>query len=297
MEHAVCFGNGKGGVGKTSICANVAGIAAHTGWRVLAIDLDHQANLGNDLGFKGGRNDDDGAGLTDAVMGGAPLQPIRRVRPGLDVIPGGSHLTRLWRWMGAEPAMRVPRLNTALEGLARAYDVVMIDSPPAGGVAVDAALAASQWLVIPVKADEASLDGLELMSRQFANARRTNPTLQLAGVAMFDFSLQGTAIRREVRRELMQDLDGIAPVYRSFIRRSERSAVDMRRGGALAHEYAAEASTQRKAVSVADRIKASRSGKPVKAYSTAAEGLAEDYRKLAGEILLSLGDLHERVKR
>lgn len=297
MEHAVCFGNGKGGVGKTSICANVAGVAANTGWRVLAVDLDHQANLGNDLGFKGSRNDDDGAGLTDAVMSGAPLQPIRRVRMGLDVIPGGSHLTRLWRWMGAEPAMRVPRLNTALEGLAHAYDIVVIDSPPAGGVAVDAALGASQWLVIPVKADDASLDGLELMSRQFANARRVNPALQLAGVAMFDFSMQGSAIRREVRRTLMQDLNGIAPVYRSFIRRSERSAVDMRRAGVLAHEYAAEASTQRKAISVGERIKASRSGTPIKSYSSAAGGLAEDYRKLAGEVLLSLGDLHEKVMR
>lgn len=297
MDHAVCFGNGKGGVGKTSICANVAGVAAATGWRVLAVDLDHQANLGNDLGYKGGRYDDQGAGLADAVMSGAPLQPIRRVRTGLDVIPGGTHLTRLWRWMGAEPAMRVPRLNTAVEGLANAYDVVMIDSPPAGGVAVDSALASSRWLVIPVKADEASLDGLELMSRQFSSALRTNPALQLAGVAMFDFGMQGTAIRREVRRSLMQDLNGIAPVYRSFIRRSERSAVDMRRSGILAHEYAAEATAQRKAVSVGQRIKASRAGSPVRTYSSAADGLAEDYRKLTGEILLSLGDLHEKVNR
>ena len=297
MKHAVCFGNGKGGVGKTSICANVSGVAAATGWRVLAIDLDHQANLGNDLGYKGGRHDDDGLGLADAVMHGAPLLPIRRVRSGLDAIAGGSHLTRLWRWMGAEPDRRMGRLSSVLEPLGQAYDVVMIDSPPAGGVAVDAALGLARWLVIPVKADEASLDGIELMSRQFANARRVNPDLELAGVAMFDFSMQGTAIRREVRRTLMQDLDGIAPVYRSFIRRSDRSAVDMRRGGLLAHEYAREAATNKKVVSVTERIKASRAGNPMRTYSTAAEGLAEDYRKLAGEILLSLGDLHEGVKR
>lgn len=297
MQHAVCFGNGKGGVGKTSICANVAGVAAATGWHVLAIDLDHQANLGNDLGYKGGRHDDEGGGLTQAVTNGAQLMPIRRVRPGLDVIPGGAELTRLWRWMSADPAKRVRRLDATLEPLAHAYDLVVIDSPPAGGVAVDAALAAARWLVIPVKADEASLDGLELMARQFAGARRLNPSLELAGVAMFDFSQQGAAIRREVRRTLSADLDGIAPVYRSFIRRSEKSAVDMRRAGLLAQEYADEAATQRKHVSVSEKIKAARAGRPMRTYSTAADGLAEDYRKLAGEILLSLGDLHETVKQ
>lgn len=297
MYHAVCFGNGKGGVGKTSICANVAGVAAATGWRVLAVDLDHQANLGNDLGYKDAGTDDDGHGLADAVMHGRPLQPIRDVRPGLDVLPAGSHLNRLWRWMGSDPVTRITRLDEAIQPLAAAYDVVMIDSPPAGGIAVDAALAAAHWLVIPVKADEASLDGLELMARQFATARRANPALELAGVAMFDFSMQGSAIRREVRRSLMQDLNGIAPVYRSFIRRSDRSAVDMRRSGLLAHEYATEAATQRQAVSVSQRIKAARAGTPVRSYSTAAEGLAEDYRKLAGEILLSLGDLADKVNR
>lgn len=296
MLHAVCFGNGKGGVGKTSICANVAGVAAATGWHVLAVDLDHQANLGNDLGYKGGRHDDEGGGLAQAVMSGGQVQPIRRVRPGLDVVAGGHELTRLWQWMSSDPQKRVRRLDATLAPLAQAYDLVVIDSPPAGGVAVDAALAAARWLVIPVKADEASLDGLELMARQFTAARRINPALELAGVAMFDFSQQGSAIRREVRRTLAADLNGVAPVYRSFVRRSEKAAVDMRKAGLLAQEYADEAATQRKHVSVGQRIKAARSGQPMRTYSTAADGLAEDYRKLAGEILLSLGDLHERVK-
>ena len=71
----------------------------------------------------------------------------------------------------------------------------------------------------------------------------------------------------------------------------------MRRSGLLAHEYAGEAVEQQRTVSVSQRIKAARAGSPVRSYSTAAEGLADDYRKLTGEILLSLGDLHERVLR
>ena len=50
LQNAVAIANGKGGVGKTSITANVAGTAALSGWKVLAVDLDPQGNLGNDLG-------------------------------------------------------------------------------------------------------------------------------------------------------------------------------------------------------------------------------------------------------
>ena len=42
LDNALMFGNGKGGVGKTSLAANVAGLAAQSGWRVLTIDLDPQ---------------------------------------------------------------------------------------------------------------------------------------------------------------------------------------------------------------------------------------------------------------
>ena len=59
--------NGKGGVLKTSLTANVAGLAATSGWRVLAVDLDPQGNLATDLGVLA--ESDGGAGLLDAVTG------------------------------------------------------------------------------------------------------------------------------------------------------------------------------------------------------------------------------------
>ncbi|HKZ29483.1 MAG TPA: ParA family protein, partial [Acidimicrobiia bacterium] len=42
LTNTIAFANGKGGVGKTSVTANVAGIAALSGWRVLTVDLDPQ---------------------------------------------------------------------------------------------------------------------------------------------------------------------------------------------------------------------------------------------------------------
>ncbi|MDH3193815.1 MAG: ParA family protein [Acidimicrobiia bacterium] len=301
MNNALMFGNGKGGVGKTSLAANVAGLAAHAGWRVLAVDLDPQGNLGSDLGYKQDGLGDEGEGLLQAIVAGRPISPITNVRPRLDAIAAGRSTTDVWAVVNnrrSVDAEAIGDLATVLDPLSRAYDLVVIDSPPAGGVAVDAALAASRWLVIPVKFDDGSIDGLELMARQFGAAKSTvNPALELLGVALFDFSTAGTAIRREVRTQLTADLGGIAPVLKSVIRRAERAAYDMRRTGLLAHEYQAKAVESNQRVSIAERIRLSRAGQAAPQYSSAADGLAEDYAKLATELLLSLGDLHSRVGR
>lgn len=294
------FGNGKGGVGKTSICANVAGLAAQSGWRTLVVDLDPQGNLGSDLGYKQKGLSDEGESLFNAVVSGHSLQPLRDVRANLDAIPAGHATKDLFtaltnrRTIDPRSIRDVLRVLEPLEDL---YDLVLIDSPPAGGIAVDAALAASHWLVIPVKFDDGSLDGLELMARQFGDIQKSvNPDLSLLGVSLFDFSTQGTVIRAEVRRQLMDELQGGAPVFKSIIRRSERAAYDMRRAGVLAHEYYQKAEAAKQRLSIADRIKRSQQGQPIDRHSTAAGGLAEDYKKLTTEILLSLGDVAHGVR-
>ncbi len=57
IPNSILVLNGKGGVGKTSLTANLAGLAALSGWRVLAVDLDPQGNLGRDLGYLGDADD------------------------------------------------------------------------------------------------------------------------------------------------------------------------------------------------------------------------------------------------
>ena len=70
--------NGKGGVAKTSVVANLAGLAAASGWRTLAIDTDPQGNLARDLGCID--DTDDGHNLANAILAREPLQPMRNVR-------------------------------------------------------------------------------------------------------------------------------------------------------------------------------------------------------------------------
>src|SRR5947209_385764 len=95
LDNAVAVANGKGGVGKSSITANVAGTAALSGWKVLAVDLDPQGNLGNDLGYNQGGRSDEGRGLLRAVVSADPLEPLAGVRENLDVVPGGEAIDEL----------------------------------------------------------------------------------------------------------------------------------------------------------------------------------------------------------
>src|SRR5437667_7385914 len=93
IPSCVMVSNGKGGVLKTSLAANLSGLAAASGWRVLAVDLDPQGNLAGDLGVLD--RSDGGAGLFAAVAEHTPLEPLRAVRPGLDLVAGGPRTADL----------------------------------------------------------------------------------------------------------------------------------------------------------------------------------------------------------
>ena len=50
MAYVVSFSNQKGGVGKTTSCVNLAAYIALSGYKVLLVDLDSQANASSALG-------------------------------------------------------------------------------------------------------------------------------------------------------------------------------------------------------------------------------------------------------
>lgn len=279
IEHALSIVNSKGGVGKTSVTANLAATAAMSGWRTLAVDLDAQGNLACDLGYR--EHTDEGAGLLQALMAGQPLEPLHNVRDRLDVIAGGRHTRRLGDLFMVQ-ALEVNgtdddyRLSATLEPIAAGYDLVLIDCPPTTTPLVRATLGLARWALIPTKIDDASIDGLESLAHEMAEVVRTvNPILQVLGVVLFDVGAGDRRLRRQARDELQQALAGIAPVLDATIRHSRRAAWDMRRRGEVAMEYeqAALAATPWYA------------GGDGATYSSAAGGLAEDYQQLANEVL------------
>jgi cellulose biosynthesis protein BcsQ len=103
IEHAIVVMNGKGGVGKTSLTANLGGLAAHSGWRVLLIDIDQQGNLARDLGVLDAS--DAGMNLRAAIAGTGPLTAIP-ARANLDLVPA-ENISNRSRATSTPPSVKV----------------------------------------------------------------------------------------------------------------------------------------------------------------------------------------------
>src|SRR5258708_1967950 len=98
LRRVIAIVNEKGGVGKTTITSNLAGQAAASGYRVLVVDINRQANLALDLGYRRAEGiDDEGEALLTAIMRSKAVTPVGGVRPNLDVVPGGELLADLAR--------------------------------------------------------------------------------------------------------------------------------------------------------------------------------------------------------
>jgi chromosome partitioning protein len=276
---AVC--NGKGGAGKTSVSAHLAGAAAASGWRVLAVDLDPQGNLGQDLGYLQAGRSDGGDGLAAAVARGVPPEPVRAVRPNLDVIPAGEGTERLQdhlykEWLRSPAGLL--RLGEVLAPVVSGYHLVVFDCPPGDRVLLDAALSASRFVLIPTQVDDGSVSGLQRVARRFLSVRAaTNPTLELLGVCLFNVGAGDTRIHAEVRSELDAALAGVAPVFDAVVRHARKASRDMRRRGELAFEY-----QQAAASAVPWYASPDAAGDR---FAGNAAGLAEDYVALCTAVL------------
>lgn len=285
IPNSIAFVNGKGGCGKTSVCANVAGLLANSGWKVCIVDLDHQANLARNFGYLDHKDNDMGAALLEALtIEDRTLRvPLRDVRPGLDIIPGGKTL----RFLAAGlQGIQFDQLLLARElaHIAGDYDLILIDTPPAGGPMTSLALGAAEGVVIPVNLDYATLDGLEVVGPDFEQARQAgNVGLRLLGVVLFAMPSSGTRVKREFREVAEEALNGIAPVFENEIRLTAASGYHQRRDALVSFEYEGVATSEAKT-----RLQALRKGETTGGYSSAASGLAGDYAGLTEEIVKSL---------
>ncbi|MEG8037670.1 ParA family protein [Sphingomonas sp. LR61] len=182
LQRVVAVINNKGGVGKTTLCANIGGILAEAGWRVLVIELDPQGNLGLDLSYRDADGDDKGSGLSKAVLFGDRLQPLKDVRQNLDVLPGGEHIEILDKGIsprmsqsGTEGTAARLSLATSLSVIADDYDLILLDCPPNIDSIQMLAVAAARYILIPAKADDASIDGLRPTARRPRQGRGHQP--------------------------------------------------------------------------------------------------------------------------
>jgi len=193
--------NWKGGVGKTTICVNLAyALAEYYGnLRVLFIDTDKQGNASTwfDADFTRPT-------LTDILVDRVPAEDaIQHTRyPNIDLIPGNAELLTASLSVLKEQDIRQDNiLKEALKPLQTKYDLCVIDYPPDSNIAVLNALECTDDIIAVANPDPFSLQGIWKLQNDIDGY---NESLGL------DFKIRGVVINKrttestDVYQELKQ---------------------------------------------------------------------------------------------
>lgn len=201
MATSVSLINMKGGVGKTTMAAQLAHAADQANLKVLAIDLDPQSNLSQALmnpkqylaHLKA--NKPTVTQIFDEYVpaGGDSGAPRRldvdeiiikkagyRSDTTLDLIPARLELSRTLK----NPTGKSRRLAKAVAQVAKRYDLILIDCAPTESILTEAAYFASRYLIVPIKPEFMATIGLPLLARSLNEFQLENEDheIEIAGL-------------------------------------------------------------------------------------------------------------------
>lgn len=211
--------NLKGGVGKTTTAINMAAILAKDhGKTVVLVDADPQANLSAFFGLKGtGR-----PGLDDLMRGEAtPEQIVHDTNiKGVYATPCSMRLAMedLAALMSGRGLSTLNRMADAVEHMdAEGADYVIIDCPPSFSASSVAAIYSSSEVIIPVKLDGFSADGVAELQDQIETLTELRPRLGYACLITMYHNVE--VVKQGASAFLGRYGDH---VFRQYIRRSDR---------------------------------------------------------------------------
>jgi len=136
----------KGGTGKTTLIANIGGLLADLGQRVLLVDADPQPTLSSYYPLRE-RGEHALSGLITASVGAKAVS--RTEIDNLDVVVSDDPEGQLRDWIMHDPIGRL-RLKQALAKLDDAYDFILIDTQGAVGALAETAAVAADLLISPI---------------------------------------------------------------------------------------------------------------------------------------------------
>jgi chromosome partitioning protein len=200
--------------------AGLAAAFAAVGKRVLLVDLDSQNNASTGVGYAAPPGHPH---LYHALLGLHTAAALRweTAVPGLHLLPAGQDLAAIEVELANAPR-REARLRELLHTLAHAYDVVLIDCPPALGLMTINAMVAADGLLIPLQAEFLALTGLaRLLHSADRIAKRYNTGLVIEGVVLTMYDRR-SALAHSVEQDVRTHLGAL--VYHTTIPRNVRAA-------------------------------------------------------------------------
>lgn len=228
--HVIAFANEKGGVGKTTTTANFAAVAAASGLRVLAIDMDPQANLTVSMGYAPETVEktvsdliSPAEGATLSAFDEVALEVEAMLEGSIWLLPmDGAPGERLERDMVSNSLSGLMSLRKALAKIEDRFDVVAIDTPPrlnspllmASLIAADGVVGVMEAQMLPARGSRKFIDKV----REVQDSP-LNPDLRFLGLLlnMFEDSEETRVI------QYMLDEDG-TPVLDAKIPKSKMAS-------------------------------------------------------------------------
>ncbi len=180
MAHRIVVASQKGGVGKTTISLHLALALAERGRPTLLVDLDPQGGIGHSLA----KGDTELAGLADRLMEqigpNDALLPTKQ--PHLSLLPRGR-LDPLdvceFERVVHEPGV----LDSVLKEVEGLFHFVILDTPSGLGMVTRGALAAADFVLVPVQASSLTLRSISQILRVIDHVRESeNTRLRLLGI-------------------------------------------------------------------------------------------------------------------
>jgi chromosome partitioning protein len=222
MTVAVSLINMKGGVGKTTLAAQLAFSAAQRNLRTLAVDLDPQANLSQALLspekyvkhlrdrkptivqiFEQYYPPIDGTGSPRPIEVREVILKKPTFRSNLDLIVSRLELSHTLK----NPHGKERRLAKALSTVVNDYDLILIDCAPTESILTEAAYHASRYALVPVKPEFLATIGLPLLARSIQEFKYDNSDhdLDICGIVFnhpsYSIGPEGTRSIKEVEAE------------------------------------------------------------------------------------------------